>query len=250
MALALGVLPPRLNCIAEKVPPGSVVADIGTDHAYLPIHLVLSGRSPRAIGTDTRPSPLAAAAANIIEAGVAGRVELRQGSGLSVLTPGEVDVVVIAGLGGALTCRLLDADPEVRWSIERFILQPMIGAEVVRRWLDDNQLRLADEDLVEDDGRLYEVIVAEPRTGSQPAYADSLGFSRQVLDFVGPVLLKKRHPLLRRHVETKLAQFRKALEGLLQGQAPRSAEVRQRYQRIADGLAEVLRRLPKPESFC
>ncbi len=244
-AVAFGVLPPRLNCIADKVPPGSVVADIGTDHAYLPIGLVLSGRSPRAIGSDTKRAPLAAAAANIVDAGVAGQVEIREGTGLSVLTPGEVDVVVIAGLGGVLTCRILEADPAVRFSVERFILQPMIGVEVVRRWIDDNQLKLADEDLVEDEGRLYEVIVAEPRTGSLPAPDDPHGLGPEVIDLVGPLLLKRGHPLLRRHVETKLGQFRKALEELRQAKAPRSAEVRARYQRIADGLAEVLRCLPK-----
>ncbi|MHB0886043.1 MAG: tRNA (adenine(22)-N(1))-methyltransferase [Bacillota bacterium] len=243
--MAYAVLPPRLDCIANKVPPGSVVADIGTDHAYLPISLVLSGRSPRAIGSDTRPSPLAAAVANVMAAGVAGQVELRRGSGLSVLTPGEVDVVVIAGLGGVLTCRILEADPVVRFSVERFVLQPNIGAEVVRRWLEGNQLKLADEDLVEDEGRLYEVIVAEPRTGSLPSPDDQYGVGREVVDLVGPLLLKRGHPLLRRHAETKLGQFRKALDELRQAKAPRAAEVRARYQRIADGLAEVLRCLPK-----
>lgn len=239
----MSVLPPRLRCIADKVPLGSVVADIGTDHAYLPIHLVSSGRSPRAIGVDNKPGPLAAAALNVAAGGVGDRVELRHGSGLSQLTPGEVDVVVLAGLGGALTCKILDLDPNVRWSVERFILQPMIGAEVVRRWLDDNGLKIVDEDLVADEGRLYEVIVAEPRTGSRPPAEEGLAISQEVLDFVGPVLLKRRHPLLKRHVQAMLAEFQKALGELKAGRTARAAEVRERYGRIADGLREVLRRL-------
>ncbi|HEY3315802.1 MAG TPA: class I SAM-dependent methyltransferase [Bacillota bacterium] len=241
--MAAITLPPRLQCIADNVPQGSVVADIGTDHAFLPIYLVSSGRSPRAIGVDPKPGPLAAAAVNVAAAGVGDRVELRRGSGLSPLTPGEADVVVLAGLGGALTCKILDLDPAVRWSVERFILQPMIGAEVLRRWLDENGLKIADEDLVEDVGRLYEVIVAEPRTGSQAPQADGLGLSQEVLDFVGPVLLKKRHPLLKRHVQAMLAEFQTALGQLTAGRTARAAEVRERYGRIADGLREVLCRL-------
>lgn len=195
----------RLKCIADMVPAGVNMADIGTDHAYLPIYLVTNNIIPRAIAGDIHYGPYLSAK-NAVESGqLAEYISVRQGNGLEVITPGEADVVVIAGMGGANIIDILTSRPEVTNSIKRLILQPMIAAALVRAWLHTNQWHIVDEQLVEEDGRLYQIIAAEP------------GLSQQlepVLYEIGPLLWQRRHPLLKRHIEELLVHLRGVLAAM------------------------------------
>ncbi len=98
----------RLERIASFVQPGSRVADIGTDHGYVPIWLVQKGVCPSALAMDVRKGPLERAEEHVEEVGLSGKIELRLSDGLAKLKAGEADTVVIAGMGGKLTCRILE----------------------------------------------------------------------------------------------------------------------------------------------
>jgi len=205
-------LSPRLAAVAAHVLPGEVLADIGTDHAYLPAHLVQAGRIPRAIAGDILPGPLEAARTTVAEAELGDRIELRLGSGLQVLTPGDAACASICGMGGPLITEILTAGP--LGELQRLILQPMAGEEHVRLWLMRNRWRLIAEELVEDSGRLYVVLVAEP--GVMTLSPGEL--------LIGPFLRQTGGPLLQRYVRLQLDLARRAIAGAGSSDRPEARE--------------------------
>ncbi|MBQ4495177.1 MAG: SAM-dependent methyltransferase [Selenomonadaceae bacterium] len=148
----------RIKAVLNFVRRGSRVADVGADHGYLSLELINSGRASRVIATEKNQHPFEALSKNI--SGVAG-IEARLGDGLQVLTAGEVDTICIAGMGGALIAKILGEAPEVVQASRQLILQPMNGADKVRDWLARNDWTIADEDLAESAGIIYEIICAE-----------------------------------------------------------------------------------------
>ena len=154
-------LSPRLRRIAEAVPDGARLADIGTDHAYLPVWLLREGRIPYAIASDIRQGPLEHARRTAEAYGVMARMDFRLCAGLERIAPGEADAVVIAGMGGEAIVSILSAAPWLRESGAMLLLQPMTKAEVLRRWLTENGFCIASERLVEDRGTIYAVLRAE-----------------------------------------------------------------------------------------
>lgn len=169
------------------VPAGARVADVGTDHALLLAWLRAHGRASAGIGIDVNAGPLAQARRTLAGAGVDG-VELRQGDGLTVLRPGEVDVVVLAGMGGARIVRLLAACPAVVGELRGMVLQPNTEWTLVRRWVAERGLELAGEAMVEDRGKFYVVLDVRPRRSEGTA-----AWSEEELE-LGPRLLVERPP--------------------------------------------------------
>ncbi len=152
-------LNPRLAAVARWVPLASRVADVGTDHGYLPIALLESGRARSVIACDISRGPLENARRNIEAAGVCG-VQLRLGDGLSPVRPDEVDCVTVAGMGGDLMARILDGAAWLRNPDKRLILQPMSAAEELRAYLYTAGYGIQRERAVPDHGRLYVVMEA------------------------------------------------------------------------------------------
>ncbi len=140
----------RIGAIINFVRRGSKVADIGADHGYLAIELVKSGRASFVIATDKNSGPFDAAKKNIAAAGL--NIETRLGDGLKILREGEVDTICIAGMGGSHS--------PVTNSVEQLILQPMNAVEKVCAWLKNNSWFIADVDLAEAGGIIYEIISA------------------------------------------------------------------------------------------
>lgn len=182
------------------------MVDIGTDHALLPIHLLRSGRCPRVTGVEKADGPLRAAEQAVAQAGLADVCPVRAGDGFSPVAPGEADTAVIAGMGGQTMAGVLDGAPAgVLDGMDRLVLQPMNRAAAMRKWLYGHGWHVAEEGLVQEAGRLYEVVVAEHGFAAMP---------EAVLLEVGPLLWVGRHPLLRRHLEGLIAKYSKVLEGL------------------------------------
>ncbi len=151
----------RLQTLADCVPIGSRVADIGTDHGYIPIYLVQQGIAQSCIATDINKGPVANAKRQIARYGLKD-IEVRLGPGLSPLQQGEADVLMISGMGGYLIRDILqDALPLVQKS-KRLILQPQQDIPVVRRLLHSIGFCIVDECFVEEEGKYYTVLVAEP----------------------------------------------------------------------------------------
>ena len=192
----------RLAALATFVPHGTRIADIGTDHAYLPIELVQQNIAISAVAGDVHIGPYQAAKVNIESMGLNDKISVRLGDGLSVLVPGEVDTVVIAGMGGGTIIEILNNNLEVTSSISRLILQPMVATGLVRRWLVANEWSIVDEQLVQDDGILYEIVVAEQGNSVIP---------EPIMYDIGMKLWDHKPELLELHIDSLIAQTERVL---------------------------------------
>ena len=240
-------LPERLLRIASYVPQASLVADIGTDHAMLPVYLARQGICSKIIATDLHAGPLEAASSNVGLFNLWKQVDLRQGDGLEIIQPGEVNVIIIAGMGGVKINEIMSRAGAVLQQADRLVLQPSAGAGLVRRWLLGNGWDLVDEDLVIDDERFYEIIVAEqpgteekrlqeagpdtsgdiPSKGTCPQPAnDDRG---DLLLEIGPRLLEKKHHLLAAYLDKQIRDMESVLIALRRAQTPAARQRKQEW---------------------
>ena len=150
----------RMERLASKVKEGSWLADVGTDHGYIPIALVLRGRIPTAVAMDVNPGPLARAEEHIREQGLSTYIDIRLSDGLAALEAGEADTVLIAGMGGALTVKILEEGGHCLWAVEELILQPQSEIRLVRQWLCSHGYQITEEDIVLDAGKYYPMLKA------------------------------------------------------------------------------------------
>ena len=151
----------RLAAVAKWVLPGEIMADIGTDHAYLPCWLIQNGICPAAVASDVARGPVLQATRMASDYGLTDRISLRLGSGLSVLGANEAATIVLAGMGGQLISELLEKDSEIAASSRRLVLQPQRRPELVRKWLSEKGWRIAADDVALDGQMWYNIIVAE-----------------------------------------------------------------------------------------
>lgn len=151
----------RLKLCADFVRSGAKLADIGTDHAYLPVWLCRIGRCPCAIAADINPEPLKRGQSTIIESGMSGRIETRLSDGLKEIKSDEADDIVIAGMGGELIAKILSECSFAADSSKHFILQPMTKSEVLIAWLCENGFKILKQDCCVASGKCYTVILAE-----------------------------------------------------------------------------------------
>ena len=152
----------RLACILGCVPAKARVIDVGCDHAYLAIELVKRGLVTRVIASDIVAGPIAAARKNIQSYALEDKIKVVQASGLAGVEPGEIDCVIIAGMGAGVIIDILTAGKNVLQEGTTLILQPMVAVELLRRWLADNAWQIKTECLVEDNEIIYEVLIAQP----------------------------------------------------------------------------------------
>ena len=158
MNLKPPALTPRLKTIASLVQPCSVMADIGTDHAYLPVYLCMTEKCGSAIASDIRKGPLERAAATINKYSAAHSVKTRLGGGAETLDVGEADCIVIAGMGGLVISDIMQASAEVFKSTKQIILQPMTAADELRSFLNKNNYTILGECLAKEDEKIYNII--------------------------------------------------------------------------------------------
>lgn len=150
----------RLLQIAAFVRDGSRVADVGSDHAFLPVMLVESGKCPHAIATDIHQGPVLRARQTVREASLEDAIEVRMGDGLAPVLPHEVDDVVIAGMGGETIVAILQAAPWLQHPSYHLVLQPMSHAEELRRYLTEHGFAVQKETSLCDASHLYTVLCA------------------------------------------------------------------------------------------
>ncbi|KQX64767.1 MULTISPECIES: tRNA (adenine(22)-N(1))-methyltransferase [unclassified Paenibacillus] len=150
----------RLQMIADRVPLGSKVADIGSDHALLPTYLAQQGIILFAVAGEVNPGPFEAATRQVLESGLSKKISVRSGDGLAVIEAGEVNVITIAGMGGSLMASILEAGKHKLQGVTHLILQPNVGEDHVRRWLLQQGWNLESETILEEDGKIYEILTA------------------------------------------------------------------------------------------
>lgn len=151
---------PRLLTAASFVREGAVVADVGTDHAYLPIYLVAAGTATYAVASDINEGPLARAEANVQRFGLTDRISTRLTPGLTGIEALSPNDILICGMGGELIASILEAAPFVRNSAIRLILQPMTSARELRLWLAQNGFVITEERFAAEKEKLYVVLCA------------------------------------------------------------------------------------------
>ena len=212
-------LTPRLRLLADWVPAGARLADVGTDHGYLPVWLLLRGRAASAIASDLRPGPLSRAQKTAEDYGA--KLDLRLCDGLSAVAPEECDTVVIAGMGGENIAAILAAAPWTADGGHTLLLQPQSRPEVLRGFLAGHGYIIQREALVRDRGHLYPVMEAGAGTMTL-----SLG---QL--YCGAKLL--HDPLAERYIIEKIIQ----LQGVVAGRS-RSAHGKDRDD--ADHLRDII----------
>ncbi|MCE0576250.1 class I SAM-dependent methyltransferase, partial [Clostridioides difficile] len=190
----------RLLKIASLVSDGKKIADIGTDHGYIPVYLLKEGKVPFAVLADVNKGPLDNAHKEVIQNNLLDKVDLRLGSGIEILEIGEVEEVIIAGMGGILISELLEAKKEVAHNVEKLILQPMQAQEELRYYLLNNGYEILEEVLVREDFRIYEIIVAK-YTGKNTIIEDEIYYE------VGIKLLENKDSLFNDFIEKKIKTY-------------------------------------------
>lgn len=221
----------RLQAVADFVPPGSRVADVGTDHAYLPVYLVEKGISNFVIAGDKNKGPCEAASRTVREHGLGDKISVRQGDGLAILKEGEVDTLCIAGMGGVLMSEILGRDPILLKSLGTLVLQPMNDAPGLRNWLYRHYWHIEDEALALSDGRIYEIIMAKKGRRKKPS---------SLMLAIGPVLWEKKTDLLRHHIEALLFQTRRIAAGM---EKSKTAKKSRKYQETLESIKALEARL-------
>ena len=182
----------RLGTVAAFVPPGSRVADVGSDHARLALGLLASGRASHCVATDVRPLRLPSAAGTAVDRG---SLECRTGDGLEPLHASDrLDVVALCGLGTRTIERILDPERRSSLRVRRWVLQPQTEWARLRRWLHRQGLAIDDERLVEERGRFYLIVAAVDRD-----VTTTVSRTGAFADEVGPVLLRHGDTTTRRY---------------------------------------------------
>lgn len=196
-------LQPRLLALAQWVPPGAKLADVGTDHGYLPLFALQTGRVSHAIASDLRPEPLEHARRSAVAYGGGEGLEFRLCDGLDGIAPEETDCVVLAGMGAETIIAILEAAPWTADGAHTLLLQPMSKAETLRQWLAEHGYRALRERLVEDKGTLYPIL--EVTGGQMPAPTAA--------QLHGGLLLQQ-DPLEGRYLDLQLEKLGRAAAGL------------------------------------
>jgi len=210
----------RLQAVAGMVTQGNRVADIGCDHAYTAIYLLTNRISPYVVAMDINQGPLDRAKENVEKFAVEDRVSIRKSDGLEKLHPGEVDTILIAGMGGRLMVEILRANMEIVSAAKELILQPQSEAYYVRETLKEMGYLIIKENMLKEDGKYYVIMKLKADTAHisvkefQLLKPEHIYFSRQ--------LLEERNPILLEFLRSEKQQYMKIYQELITQQTTQS----------------------------
>ncbi len=210
----------RLKTIASFVTKGLCVADIGTDHGYIPIDLVKSGKCPKAFAMDVGKEPLSRARQHIKEMDAQDQITCILSDGLNQLPQTEVDSLVIAGMGGDLVVKILENDLEKLKEIKEMILSPQSHLEKVRHFLHDHGFLIAKEAMVKEDGKYYVIIRA--------IHGKEI-YEKECFYYFGEKLLKNQDPILLEYMDLQYQKYGEILKYLNDSE---KEHIRQRREEI------------------
>lgn len=228
----------RLQAIAGLVTIGNRVADIGSDHGFLPVYLIQRGISPQCIAGEVNKGPWESAFKQVQRVGLSNQIEVRLGDGLAVIEPGEVDTICIAGMGGSLISKILTDGKEKLMGVSELVLQPNVGEQVVRSWLQKENWELVDEQIIEEDGIIYEILRAIPGNGKKP-YEGKERKEEELLQ-LGPCLWENASPLLMKKWESELIKQQNILRQLEKSNSPDIENRKQEFNQRIAWIKEVL----------
>ena len=216
----------RLQQIVNLIPDGVGVADIGTDHAQIPIYLANHTHCRPIIAGEKTSGPYRTAQYWLKDADLLHTVDLRLGSGLTILKPGEVSWAVIAGMGYRTIVEILEESQVIARSLDGLILQPMQDVAELRRWLSTNGYTIVDERLVKEEGKLFQIILIK---AGEPIYMEEIFYE------VGQVLFTKADPLLGEHI-ANLIKYYESVHSRIRTD---SCKARERLQQLTAKVAKL-----------
>ena len=189
------VLSKRLQCIADFVDKGSIAADVGTDHGYIPIWLIENGICAHVAASDIHAQPLEKARENAAAHGVSDRIRFIRCPGLEAYSSTDADTIIIAGMGGETMIDILSSAP---WAIEKtLVLQPQTKISELRKWLWENGYNSVDAHLVADAGRIYQVW--KVKAGTKKLDENELYIDRHIIEHKDVLLHEYADALIQRH---------------------------------------------------
>ncbi|PYE47433.1 tRNA (adenine-N(1))-methyltransferase [Paenibacillus barcinonensis] len=244
----------RLQRIHDQIPEGSRMADIGSDHALLPVAAIRSGKASTAVAGEVNPGPYDAACKQVSDAGLQEKITVRRGDGLDVISAREVDVITIAGMGGALIASILDRGLSKLEGVQLLILQPNVGEDILRRWLLEHHWVVVAEQLLEEDGKIYEIITAMPKESSpitnEEVYRarplkDGVQLTEDLLLRMGPYLTDRVSEVFFAKWESEINKLQGVLQSISKSDQESSRDKAAEVQELITSLQEVLACLPK-----
>lgn len=221
----------RLKTIASMVDKCECVADIGTDHGYIPIYLIKNEVCDRAIASDINKGPVEKAKFNVRIEDLQDKVDCRLGAGLSTLKKGEAQGLVIAGMGGNLIRDIIEENIDIFKEAEFAILQPVQNPEVLREYIYSKGYKIIDEELCIDENKFYEIIKIKYDNNAQSV--DSIFYE------VGEKLLSKNHLLVKNFIEYKIERCEKIFNSIKDNTdlaQKRKAELKENIKRLEELL--------------
>ena len=202
-------IPKRMLAIANLVDNSKVLADVGCDHAYISINLLENGKAERIIASDLREGPLNIARDNIRLYGFEDRIETRLCAGLCGYEAGEVDTILISGMGGMLVKEILSESIDVVKRADTLILEPQSDLRVVRAYLKDIGFEIIDEDMLNEGGKYYQIIKAV-KSKERMEVCEDIGAMAE--NEFGPILIKKKHPVLLEFLKKRKNHYERLLQ--------------------------------------
>ena len=227
----------RLLAVSKLVLADLPAADIGTDHSYLPVYLVVNGVCPTVIATEKTRGPFNNANQLVELLSLNQRIDMRLGAGLTVLKPMEAATIIMAGIGGHVIRDIIDQVPDVAKASKRLVLQPQKNVPMLRQYLQQNGWQIVAEDIAFDNGFYYEVIAAE--RGTMQLTEEEMLF--------GPCLIGEPHPLLLQYLGLQLVDLQTLLEQLEGNEGQEASERRQSLQNKVSKLKEIVSRISTPQ---
>lgn len=225
----------RLQAVAAMVPIGTIAADIGCDHGYVSIYLIKNSICPKVIAMDVNQGPLARADFNIKQKNLEAFIETRLSDGLTKLNDKEADTVICAGMGGRLMERILIGGIKQIGKIPFLVLQPQSEVFVVRQFIRKSGYEIIDENIIFEDGKYYPMMLA--KVNEDIEFTEEIDAEGTIEDYYGPILLKKKHPILKEYLLFEQEVVTRNLEKLLTcaalPQAEKEAALLEKLKRIA-----------------
>lgn len=222
----------RLKLVADLVPQGSRVADIGSDHAYLPAYMLLNHQIDFAVAGEVIKGPFENAQQEVTKHQLTGSLVPRLADGLAAIEADDhINVITICGMGGSLISQILDAHPEKLVGVKRLILQPNVGEGELRSWLVQHHYEIMTERLITEDDQFYEIIVAEP-TQVPVAY------NQRELTF-GPELIMHQGPVFQAKWQQEIDRLKQVISQIQNAKQPPVDKIKQ-YQAQVNLIQEVL----------
>lgn len=222
----------RLDGVASFVPAGARLADIGSDHAYLPAALVLQGKINYAVAGEVVKGPYENAVHEIHHHQLTAHIQPRLADGLAAIKPEDkIDTIAIAGMGGSLIASILEKGKAKLSGVKRLILQPNVGEMQLRQWLMNNRYQIMAEKIIAEDDHIYEIILAEPSVVP-------FRYSQYELDF-GPFLLQKKNRVFKQKWQEYCAREKKVIEQMKKAQQPPLVKIN-RLEKKLNEIKEVI----------